>query len=123
MNSNGSDDEFDTVYFFNANFKINKNLIEKINEEFADECKKDLNNFMDDEQYTVCNGQNMMIFQGTKNFTINDDSLFTWDNKGIEMYEFKKLFSDENKKALNFKISQKEKFNFIKSVYTASNSD
>lgn len=117
-----SPEDIETVYFFNANFKIDKNSLDdqsRVHRKFSKECKIEFEMFHQEGSF----GQNLLILEGIKKFSINEDKMFMWDNYVIEYYDFKKPFTESNKKELNIKISKQEKFASIKDVSTGSKSD
>ena len=56
-------------------------------------------------------------------FNIDNDRIYLWDKKNIFYYEFYRLFKDENKIMLGFKISEKDKTSTIKQVQPGDCSD
>ena len=54
-------DEIETVYFYQANFKINKTLLEKADDEFMVECRQDLHRYNKDYSPEMSHGQNLLF--------------------------------------------------------------
>ena len=63
--------EIETVYFYQANFKINKTLLEKADDDFMVECRQDLQNYVKDYSLEMSHGQNILFSPTMKKFEIN----------------------------------------------------
>ena len=64
-----------------------------------------------------------MILPVRKEFTMNKESLFIYDNNTIEIYDFNKSFSEKNKRNLRFQIAKDEKQSHIEQVITSDSSE
>ena len=53
-------------------------------------------------------------------YVINDKYLLVWDLKSIHFYDLGLQMSSENRRELNFRISEKQRYSFIKSVYAGN---
>ncbi len=117
--------ETETIYFLNANFRINnQSQEEEIDPEFKRQCKKDKKNYQSfEDDYMKLNGQNLMILKERKKFSITHDKIFMWNDHNIEYYDFRKQFVERNKLVLRFQISPTEKFSYIEKVSAGDNAD
>jgi hypothetical protein len=118
-----SKDELETIYFFQASFKVNKILNKEIDPEFISDCRKDRRSFLKEDDFSKLKGQNILILPARKEFTMNKESLFIYDNNSIEIYDFNKSFSEKNKRNLRFQIAKDEKQSHIEQVITSDSSE
>lgn len=117
--------ETETIYFLNANFRINiHSQEEEIDPDFKRQCKKDKKNYQRfEDDYVKLNGQNLMILKEKKKFSITHDKIFMWNDHNIEYYDFRKQFIKRNKLVLRFQISPTEKFSYIEKVSAGDNAE
>jgi len=54
---------------------------------------------------------------------MNKESLFVYDDHTIEVYDFKHVFNETNRKDLRFQISSEEKHSRITKVLTSDESE